>query len=269
MRPFEAARRVYLVLGAHLMNEDAADALLKDLEEPPDYAVVVLIADDLGLLPPTILSRCQLIPFRRLSQRAVKAHLSSRGLQGEELEALARVAGGRLDRAERLLDADAGKRRTALIELARSVYRDADFDPASASRRVSELAQERADEARAAAEADAPELETQREREQRVRRAARGAERAEVLDALEVLSTWYRDLVVTIAGADRAVVNSDRLAELAEDGAAERSSAAEQAAEAVRETWRSFEFQVQTGLALEALFARLRRELAAAPQATR
>ena len=42
MRPFEAERRVYLVLRAHLLNEDAADALLKDLEEPPPYAVIVL-----------------------------------------------------------------------------------------------------------------------------------------------------------------------------------------------------------------------------------
>ena len=62
MRPFEADRRVYLVLRAHLMNEDAADALLKDLEEPPPYAVIVLVADELGLLPPTIRSRCQLVP---------------------------------------------------------------------------------------------------------------------------------------------------------------------------------------------------------------
>src|ERR671925_475827 len=141
MRPFEADRRVYLVFGAHLMNEDAADALLKDLEEPPDYAVVVLVADDLGPLPPTIRSRCQLVAFKRLSQRAVKAYLSSRGLAGEELEALARVAGGRLDRADRLLDAEAGKRRAVVIELARSVYLDPAFDPGSASRRVSELAQ--------------------------------------------------------------------------------------------------------------------------------
>ena len=43
MRPFEADRRVYLVHRAHLLNEDAADALLKDLEEPPSYAVIVLI----------------------------------------------------------------------------------------------------------------------------------------------------------------------------------------------------------------------------------
>ena len=72
MRPFEADRRVYLVQRAHLMNEDAADALLKDLEEPPPYAVIVLIADDLGPIPETIRSRCQLVPFRRLSERAIR-----------------------------------------------------------------------------------------------------------------------------------------------------------------------------------------------------
>ena len=132
MRPFEAARRVYIVFGAELMNEDAADALLKDLEEPPDYAVVVLIADDLGPLSPTIRSRCQHVSFRRLSQRAVKAYLSSRGAEGERLEALARVAGGRLDHADRLLDAEAGKRRGILLELARSVYLDSAFDPSVA-----------------------------------------------------------------------------------------------------------------------------------------
>jgi DNA polymerase-3 subunit delta' len=63
MRPFEADRRVYLVLRAHLLNEDAADALLKDLEEPPPYAVIVLVADELGLLPETIRSRCQPVPL--------------------------------------------------------------------------------------------------------------------------------------------------------------------------------------------------------------
>jgi hypothetical protein len=57
------------------------------------------------------------------------------------------------------------------------------------------------------------------------------------------------------------VLNVDRLAELAEDSSPERSLAAERAVETVQDTWRSFEFQVQTGLALEALFVRLRREL--------
>src|SRR5947207_2656028 len=112
MRPFEADKRVYLVFGADTMNEDAADALLKDLEEPPAYAVLVLVADDLGPLPETILSRCQLVPFTRLSERAVRDAVRARApeLRDDEVTTLARVAGGRLDRVARLLDPAAAKR---------------------------------------------------------------------------------------------------------------------------------------------------------------
>ena len=78
MRPFEADRRVYLIQRAHLLNEDAADALLKDLEEPPSYAVIVLIADDLGPIPETLRSRCQLVPFSRLSERAMRELVDAR-----------------------------------------------------------------------------------------------------------------------------------------------------------------------------------------------
>jgi DNA polymerase-3 subunit delta' len=268
MRPFEADRRIYLVFGADLLNEDAADALLKDLEEPPAYAVIVLVADDLGPLPPTVRSRCQHVPFKRLSQRAIKAHLSSRGVEGERLEALARVAGGRLDRAERLLDTEAEERRAQVIALARTVYLAPEFDPAAAAQVVTQLAQTRAAAARSEAESGATGEETARELEQRVRRAARGAERDEILEALDVLSSWYRDLMVVGQGAEGAVLNSDRLTELSEDGTG-RSVQAERAAETVRDVWRSFEFNVQPGLALEALFVRLRRDLASAPQAGR
>src|SRR5947207_5124974 len=98
MRPFEADRRVYLVFGADMLNEEAADALLKDLEEPPPYAVAVLVADDLGPLPETILSRCQLVQFRRLSEATVRDEIRARApeLSDHEAAALARVARGRL-----------------------------------------------------------------------------------------------------------------------------------------------------------------------------
>ncbi|MGL6280594.1 MAG: AAA family ATPase, partial [Gaiella sp.] len=77
MRPFEGDRRVYLLFDAHLLNPDAADALLKDLEEPPAYATLVLVANELGSLPETIRSRCQLVPFRRLPERAVLDWISA------------------------------------------------------------------------------------------------------------------------------------------------------------------------------------------------
>ena len=267
MRPFESDRRVYLIFDAHLLNEEAADSLLKDLEEPPPYAVVVLAADELGPIPETIRSRCQLVPFQRLSERAVRAEAErlAPGLGPEELTAVARVAGGRLDRVARLLDEDAAGRRGELLALARSVYTDPSFDPAAAAQTVMALAAGRAAEARAAAEAglegrDLPE----REAEQHVRRAERGAEREEILLALEELAAWYRDLVVVAAGAERAVAHYDRLAELAEDGLGERLLGAERAAEVVRDTWRTFEeFNVTPALALEAMFVRLQRELVA------
>ncbi len=264
MRPFEADRRVYLVFGAHLMNEDASDALLKDLEEPPDYAVVVLVADELGPIPETICSRCQLVPFRRLSRGAIKAHLAARGLTGETLDIAARVAAGRLDRAERLLDERAGDRRKTVVGLARSVYLEEGFDPAGAARQVGELTRACGAEARAEIERAADPEEKSREVDQRARRAERGAERDEVLNALDVLASWYRDLVVVGAGAADAALNCDLLAELSSDVQPELAGRAERAAETVRDVWRSFEFNVQAGLALEALFVRLRRDMTGA-----
>jgi DNA polymerase-3 subunit delta' len=265
MRPFEASRRVYLVHRAHLLNEDAADALLKDLEEPPSYAVIVLIADDLGPLPETIRSRCQLVPFHRLSERAIRALVDARAphLAAEERAAVARVSAGRMDRLDRLLDPASVARRDRLLEQARAVYLDDSFDAGDAAAALIANAQERATEARETEEARIADLDlTARDADQRVKRAARGAEREELLAQLEELGAWYRDLVAVGVGAPRAAIHLDRLAELEEDATRERLLGAEHAAEAVRATWRELEeFQLAPQLALEALFLRIEREL--------
>jgi DNA polymerase III subunit delta' len=265
MRPFEGGRRVYLVLGAERLNEDAADALLKDLEEPPAYAVIVLVASELGPLPPTILSRCQLVPFRRLSERAVRAWIADRATDRteDEITALARASSGRLDRARRLLDPAAAERRDTLVAAARAVYLDPEFEPADAAAAILDAADARGQEAK---EAERETLEgfdlPEREADQRVRRAQRGAERDELLAGLESLEAWYRDLVVVASGAERAAVHADRIGDLRDDASLDVGESAANAAEAVRETWRALEeFNLNAGLALEALFIRLHREL--------
>jgi DNA polymerase-3 subunit delta' len=261
LRPFEAGRRVYLILGADLMNEEAADALLKDLEEPPDYAVVVLVASELGRLPETIRSRCQHVPFRRLSRRALEARIGELrpDLPAAERVAVARTAAGRLDRVERLLDPERTERRAALIEIARSVYRGERLDPAMSARSI--VAAARAAGELAAREDGEDAGGTARELEQRARRVARGAERDEVLDALDLLAGWYRDLLAVTLGAGGAALNADRLAELEEDAPGVGPEAAAAAAEAVADTRRTFELNVAPQLALEAMFIRLARTL--------
>jgi DNA polymerase-3 subunit delta' len=266
MRPFEADRRVYVIQAADTMNDDAADALLKDLEEPPPYAVIVLVATDVGPLPETIRSRCQLVPFRRLSESAIRAELEARApeLTPNQVTALARVASGRLDRMNQLLEPDAIARRSTLLELSRAIYRDSDFEPAEAADRLLEGISQRGAKARELAEEQLQRLDLpQREADQRLRRAQRGAERDELLHSLEELAAWFRDLVVVATGAESAVIHSDHLAELREDATLERLAGAERGCEIVREVWRALEeFNLNAPLALEALFVRLRRELA-------
>jgi DNA polymerase-3 subunit delta' len=268
MRPYEAEWRVYVISDAHLLNEDAADALLKDLEEPPPYAVIVLVADELGPLPPTIRSRCQLVPFRRLPERVIRALLAERapGLSEPEARALARVSGGRLDRAERLLDPAARDRREELLRVARAPYAEPELDPADAAATVLAAAQAAGVAAKERGETELEGLElTARESEQRLRRIQRGAEREELLASLEELASWYRDLVVVAAGAEQAVVHADRVETLREDGTRGRAADAEAAAELVREAWRTLEeFNLNPGLALEALFVELRRAFSSA-----
>ena len=262
MRPFEADRRVYLLLDAHLLNDEAAAALLKDLEEPPEYATLVLVADELGPLPETIRSRCQLVPFRRLSRAAVEGWVVEQApdLPFDEARLLARVAAGRLDRAARLLDPDAREQRAALLRVAREAYLAPEFDPVAAAGVVGASTRARGEAARTA------ELELvdgldlpPKEAEQRVKRAEFGAGKEELLASLEDLAGWYRDLVVVAAGTDAPVVHADRIAELRED-AQGREQGAEEAAASVRQAWREAEeFNLNASLLLEALFVRIHR----------
>ena len=268
MRPYEADWRIYVIAEAHLLNEDAADALLKDLEEPPAYAVIVLVADELGPLPPTIRSRCQLVPFRRLPVRAVRAYLAERapGLSEDEARALARVSGGRLDRAERLLDPEAKARRQELLRIARAPYAEPELDPAESAATLLESSRVAGEAAKERAESEFVGVElTARESEQRLRRVQRGAEREELLASLEELAAWYRDLVVVAAGAEQATLHADQLDMLRSDATRERAADGETAAELVLEAWRALEeFNLNPTLALEALFVGLKRTFSSA-----
>jgi len=266
LRPFEADRRVYLLLGAHRLNPDAADALLKDLEEPPGYATIVLVADELGPISETIRSRCQLVPFRRLSERAVRAWLDERApeLSENEATAIARVAAGRLDRAARLIDPAVRARRSAIIAAARGPYSASPFYSAEAASTLLEAIGLIGAAAKEAEEAVVDGLDiTLKEAEQRVRRVQRGAEREEMLAQLEELAAWYRDLVVVTNGAEETVIHADHLTELRADVALELGRKPEHAAALVRQSWRSAEeFNVNPSLWLDALFVQLRRAFA-------
>jgi DNA polymerase-3 subunit gamma/tau len=108
--PNQARHKVYIVDEVHMLTKEAANALLKTLEEPPSYVIFILATTEAHKVPPTILSRCQRFDFRRISRADVVAKLTSiceaEGihLEPEGLRLIARSATGSLRDAENLLE---------------------------------------------------------------------------------------------------------------------------------------------------------------------
>jgi DNA polymerase III subunit delta' len=102
----EGGWRVAIVDTADDMNENAANALLKNLEEPPPKSLLMLLSDAPGRLLPTIRSRCQRLDLRPLDEATLASELKKRLLDADQAdrEALARFAGGSLGLALKLAE---------------------------------------------------------------------------------------------------------------------------------------------------------------------
>ena len=95
LRPYEGRTRVFVVTEADLLTRDAANALLKVLEEPPDDVVLILVGHSADNLLPTVRSRCQTFYFRPLPVGEVARILQEeRGVGAEQADVLARLSRG-------------------------------------------------------------------------------------------------------------------------------------------------------------------------------
>ena len=108
--PGEAKYKVYIIDEVHMLTQEAFNALLKTLEEPPPHAILILATTDVQRVPLTIISRCQRFDFRRIPIEAMCEKLTSlcegEGVEVERnaLTLIARKSTGSLRDAENLLD---------------------------------------------------------------------------------------------------------------------------------------------------------------------
>jgi DNA polymerase-3 subunit delta' len=117
-RPMMGTRRVAIIDDADTLEGEAANCLLKLLEEPPPRSVLILIGTSPQMQLPTIRSRCQIVRFAPLRREAVAELLLKHGLaaDGPEAERLARYAEGSLTRAAELADSALWDFRRKLLE---------------------------------------------------------------------------------------------------------------------------------------------------------
>ena len=272
-RPYEGGKRVFVIEAAEAMRDESQNALLKTLEEPPEFVHLVLLTAEPAALLETIASRCRPVDFAPLPPEAVEAELRGGGTGGggtpadsaaggaDEIAAAAWLSAGDVELARFLL-ADHGRKLRAEAEgLAAAVLADGDAE--AFWRAMLKSAEGEGEEAEAAAR-EALEAE----REAGVKRSARdiadAAKRAgrrrrtELLDlGLSLAAAWFRDLAAVASGAADVAYNRDRLAQLQSQATDLDPAAPRQAAEQIQDTRRRLDLNVSEELALEALAFRL------------
>lgn len=75
VKPFYSKRKVYIINEGDILTEDAQNAFLKTLEEPPDYAVFIIIVENSSVLLPTVLSRAELIHFPPVPDSVIEQYI--------------------------------------------------------------------------------------------------------------------------------------------------------------------------------------------------
>jgi DNA polymerase III subunit delta' len=266
--PFESGRRVFVIEGVDTMNDQAANRMLKTLEEPAAFAHLLLLTDRREDVLPTIASRCQHVRFDPLPPGRIAERMQ--GVEGERAQACARLAFGDAGAAARL----AGGEGAALRAGAEGFVRAA-LAGETAQRPWTELLEaSRAAGARTGEEAQERlgrelELVPSRERKRYEREGLDGRRRlerrsrTETLDlALRLAELWLRDMLCVREGAPELVYAVDRRPQLEEDARDREGARLAEAIDLVADTRLRLPLNVSDELAVEALGYRLEAVLA-------
>ncbi len=178
-RSFSGKRKIAIIDPAPSMNLSAQNALLKTLEEPPQDALLILIATNAGGLLPTLRSRCLRLPFSPLSRDAVAGFLTTnKGIDQEEARFLAAISMGSVGAALKLDQEEFVERRQSWAEMLSSLTAG---DYRAASQAAETLASNKEESAK----------------------------------FLQWAETWYRDLLIHAVNENsEETINVDMVAEI-------------------------------------------------------
>jgi len=177
--PYEARRKVFILDSAEKMTEQAANALLKTLEEPPGRTVIVLLTTTPSALPSTIVSRCQTVTFSAIPPETLEPFLVERGVDRTRARLIVSFSRGSIGRALSPEVESLASTRDLLLEEVGRALRDG---PAALIELAEKLAKDREG----------------------------------LQQKLEVLSAWLRDLMVAKTSRRQEwLVNTDRGEEIA------------------------------------------------------
>jgi len=250
-QPYEGKWKIFILEDAEQMRAEAANSLLKVLEEPPPGIVIILIAESTEALLPTLVSRCQLVRFSLVAAADIAQALRARfGVPEARARFLAAISGGRVGAA--LAAAGAGgeddifARRQEVLSTFRALERGgviAGLDAAESLARTGW--------------SPPPPPPTESVRSQRANDHVKSAARIRDIERwLDIALWWYRDLAIWQTTRDPALlVNLDSRDEIAAWADRTPPDHIPRVVQAIEEAKAALRRNVNPRLALEGLFA--------------
>jgi DNA polymerase III subunit delta' len=218
LSPYKGRWRICIITDFQYATVEAANALLKTLEEPPARVVLILTAMDASSLLPTIVSRCQVLPLRAVPIQQIERALVERWHEREDVaRLLARLSAGHIGWAIHATEtpavlADRRQQIEKLLALSRQG------------------------------------------RAGKIHAAEQLGRRDDLPDQLRLWQTWWRDVMLAAAGCEDMVVNLDHLEGVRAQAHQITLARAEAAVRSVESALQQIEQNVNPRLALEVLF---------------
>ncbi len=218
LKPFEGKWKVFVIRDAELMNPQAANSLLKTLEEPPPHVVLILTTKDSRLLLPTVVSRCQVFGLRLVPTDVIERELRERhGLGTEQARVVARMSGGRIGWAiDAARDQSAWQQRSETVQRLAGLATVGRFDRLNYAQQLAR-------------------------------------DRSQIKDVLDLWLGWWRDLLLIKGGCAETIGNVDMAHQLEHEASRYLLKDITTFIRNIRNTQRQLEKNVDPRLALEVL----------------
>ena len=269
LAPIRARRKVYIVDRAEQLRANTANALLKTLEEPPANVTFILLGTSTDVMLPTIVSRCQCVPFRMLSSReSAEAVAHATGVDLARCRMAVSVAGSPSRAIEFLKSADRQEARRAMLRAVDALARADEADILLGARDLmgtikAPLADVKSTQ-QAVLEQNADYLSrgALKQLEDRNKRELSARERSGIMEALASVRSLLRDVLMSLEGASDAIVNEDARDIVERLARATSTPGVVAALDAVERTERRIARNVTPQLAIEVMLFDIRKALA-------
>lgn len=138
LKPYYGPHKFAVIDGADRLTPEASNALLKLLEEPPKFSVIILVSSFPKLIPATILSRCESVKFREANEKEILGYLEGKKISNTDREFIVKLAQGRIGFIDKFLSSEEIKEAKKAIDDLRQLLGHGVFERMNYAKKVHE-----------------------------------------------------------------------------------------------------------------------------------